>query len=162
MDEIGREKMVTLRYRMKTQFPDGVVRERSEERMSFVFGIETQVPSLERAIEGKRAGDAVSLTVPPAEIYGEHDPALVLEIPKKGLIIQRLKEGQYYRQMKLGSLVSFKVLEVRPDTVMVDFNRPLAGIQVDMDVEILDVKPAHEDEIRAAAEAQARRKIGCG
>jgi FKBP-type peptidyl-prolyl cis-trans isomerase SlyD len=130
--------------------------------MTFVFGVETQIRTLEKAIEGKRVGDAMSLIVPPSEIYGEHDPALIVEIPKKGLIKQRLKEGQFYRQMKMGSLVSFKVLEIRPATVLVDFNKPLTGIQVGMDIEILGVREASADEIRAAAEAQAKRTIGCG
>lgn len=154
--------MVTLRYRMRTHFPDGAVKERDEERMSFVFGVETQAPSLEKALEGKRPGDAVSLTIPPAEVYGEHDPGLILEIPKKGLIKQRLKPGQFYRQMKMGSMVSFKVLEIRPDTVLADFNRPLTGIRVSLEAEVLEVRQAAPDEIRAAAEAQAKRDIGCG
>ncbi|RJR38536.1 MAG: hypothetical protein C4576_22245 [Desulfobacteraceae bacterium] len=161
MNAIRPEKMVTLKYRMTTHLPEGGFDERAEERISFVYGVETQVPALEKAIEGKHAGDAVSLSIPPAEIYGEHDPALIREIPKKGLIKQRLVQGQFYRQMKMGTLVSFKVLEVRPDSVLVDFNKPMAGVKVSMDVEILEVKDATQEEIRAAAEAQARRNIGC-
>jgi FKBP-type peptidyl-prolyl cis-trans isomerase SlyD len=162
MDEIQREKLVTMKYRMTTHFPEGAFEERAEERMSFVYGVETQVPTLEKAIEGRRAGERMSLSIPPSEIYGEHDPALILEIPQKGLIKQRLKQGQFYRQMKMGSLVSFKVLEIRPDTVLVDFNKPMAGIRVNMDIEILDVREATADEILSAAEAQVKRTIGCG
>jgi len=162
MDAIQREKMVTLKYRMTTHLPEGGLDERAEERISFVYGVETQVSTLEKSIEGKQAGDAVSLSVPPAEIYGEHDPALIREIPKKGLIKQRLKQGQFYRQMRMGTLVSFKVLEIRQETVLVDFNKPMAGVRVSMDVEILDVRDATPEEIRSAAEAQAKRNIGCG
>lgn len=162
MDRIQRDRRVTLKYRMKTHFPDGAVKERAEEQMSFIFGVETQIPTLEKALEGKQAGDRLSLVVPPSEIYGEHDPALILEIPKKGLIKQRLREGQFYRQMKMGSLVSFKVLEIRPTTVLADFNGPLTGIQVSMDLEIVGVRVVSADEIRAAAEAEAKRRIGCG
>ncbi|PKN25077.1 MAG: hypothetical protein CVU64_20705 [Deltaproteobacteria bacterium HGW-Deltaproteobacteria-21] len=162
MDEIRREKMVTLKYRMTTHSPEGAFEERTEERMSFVYGVEKQVPTLEKAIAGRSAGEKANLSIPPAEVYGEHDPALILEIPKKGLIKQRLKQGQFYRQIKMGTLVSFKVLEIRPDTVLVDFNKPMAGIRVNMDVEILEVREATGEEIRAAAEAQAKRTIGCG
>jgi FKBP-type peptidyl-prolyl cis-trans isomerase SlyD len=162
MVEIRRETMVTLKYSMTTHFQEGGSNERTEERMSFVYGVETQVPTIEKAIEGRHVGEKLSLSIPPSEIYGEHDPALILEIPKKGLIKQRLKEGQFYRQMKMGSLVSFKVLEVRSDTVLVDFNKPMAGIRVSMDIEILDVREATGEEIRSAAEAQVKRTIGCG
>jgi FKBP-type peptidyl-prolyl cis-trans isomerase SlyD len=50
--------------------------------------------------------------IPPAEIYGEHDPRLIAQIPRKGLLKQRLVQGQYYRQMKKGKLISFKVLDI--------------------------------------------------
>lgn len=161
MQRVGPEKTVSLRYTMQTHTPDGAVKEHSEERMTFVFGVERQVPTLEKALEGRGPGESLSLSLPPSEIYGEHDPALIVEIPRKGLIKQRLKEGQFYRQIKMGTLISFKVLEVRPETVLADFNKPLAGIKVSMNLEILDVRDSTQEEIRAAAEAEGRRKIGC-
>lgn len=162
MDEIRREKMITLRYRMRTHLPAGTVKERPDQQMSFVFGVENQIPTLEKAIEGCRAGEKLSLTIPPSEIFGEHDPSLIVEIPRKGLIKQRLKQGQFYRQMKMGDLVSFKVLEIRSDTVLADFNRPLRGIRVSMEIEILDVRDATGNEIQAAKEKQAIRLGDCG
>ena len=162
MDLIQSRKMVTLRYTLRTGLSDGTSPERPEERMRFVYGVERQVPSLEKAIEGRRTGDRLSLSVPASEIYGEHDPKLVVEIPRKGLIRQRLTEGKFYRQIRKGSLLSFKVLEIRKETVLADFNKPLAGIGASMDLEILDVRDASEEEVRAAAEAERRKRIGCG
>ena len=137
------ERMVTVKYVMTTHLSDGTVKRRPEEVMEFIFGIERQVLTLEKALDGAGIGDRFSIRIPSSEIYGEHDPELILEIPKKGLIKQRIKEGQFYRQMKKGCLVSFKVLEVRQDTLLVDFNKPMAGITVSMDVEF-------------------KRSIGCG
>ncbi|MBN1104257.1 MAG: FKBP-type peptidyl-prolyl cis-trans isomerase [Deltaproteobacteria bacterium] len=162
MATIQSEKRVSLRYVMRTHLPDGTVTDRPEERISFVYGVERQVPTLEKALEGRREGETLSLSIPPAEVYGEHDPVLIVEIPKKGLITQRLKEGQFYRQMKMGTLVSFRVLEIRPDTVLVDFNKPLVGIRVSMDLEILYVRDADQEEIRAARENERKKSIGCG
>jgi FKBP-type peptidyl-prolyl cis-trans isomerase SlyD len=162
MDLIQSKKMVTLRYTLRTILPDGTCPERPEELMSFVYGVERQVPSLEKAIEGRSTGDRLSLSVPASEIYGEHDPKLVVEIPKKGLIRQRLEQGKFYRQIRKGSLLSFKVLEIRKETVLADFNKPLAGIGASMDLDILDVRDASEEEVRAAAEADRRKRIGCG
>jgi FKBP-type peptidyl-prolyl cis-trans isomerase SlyD len=130
--------------------------------MGFVFGVERQAPSLEKALEGAGVGDKLNVRVPASEIYGERDPQLIKEIPKDGLIKQRVKPGQYYRQMKKGCLVSFKILEVRPKTVLADFNEPMAGIAVSMDVEVLDVRAASQEEIKAAREAYLKKKIGCG
>jgi len=159
---IQSEKWVSLRYIMRTHLPGGTIKDHPEERISFVYGVERQVPTLEKALEGRREGEKLSLAIPSSEIYGEHDAALIVEIPRKGLITQRLKEGQFYRQMKMGTIVSFRVLEIRPNTVLADFNKPLAGIRVSMDLEILGVRDADQGEIRAAREAQRKKNIGCG
>lgn len=162
MSEILPEKRVLIRIRTRTRVRGHEIEERAPEEVSFVYGAEPQVPTLDKALEGRRAGERLQLEIPPAEIYGEHDPGLIREIPARGLIRQRLKQGQYYRQMKMGSLVSFKVLEIRGDTVLADFNRPLSGIGVSMDVEILAVKDAAPQEVQEAREAHRRRMIGCG
>ena len=58
--------------------------------------------------------------------------------------------------------ISFKILELQPTTVLADFNEPMAGISVDMDIEVVDVRPASTEEIEAAFEAKVKRSIGCG
>ena len=159
---IAAEKMVTLRHTMSSHLVDGTVKDHPEEKITFVYGVERQVPTLERALEGCGVGDKRSVVIPASEIYGDHDSSLVREIPKKGLIRQRLVEGQFYRQMKMGSLVSFKVVQVTPNTVLADFNEPLAGIRVSMNLEVLRIRDATGSEIEAAAEAQMKKNIGCG
>ena len=160
--DVQPEKMLTLKYAMKTILLDGTIKDHPQEEMTFVFGVERQVPSLERALQGCRQGEKKDMTVPAKEIYGEYDPSLVREIPKKGLVRQRLVEGQFYRQMKMGTLVSFKVKEVRPQTVLADFNEPLAGITVSMAFEVLALRKATRAEIDEAAERQMKKTIGCG
>lgn len=153
---------VSIKYAMKTRLPDGTVKERPIETAEFIYGVESQVPTLENALDGATVGDKFNLHVPSSELYGEHDTDLIREIPKKGLIKQRIKPGQYYRQMKKGCLISFKVLEVRPNTVLADFNKPMAGISVGLEVEVLSIREASKVEIDAAYEAKIKRSIGCG
>ena len=162
MDRVEQDCAVTIRLKMITEISQGVFKERPEDEVRFIFGIEEQVPTLEKALEGAEVGQKFSLQIPASEIYGAHDPLLTREIPKKGLIRQRLKEGKFYRQMKMGSLVSFKILEVRPDTVLVDFNKPMAGISASISGEVVAIRRADKAEIAAAREAQRKKKIGCG
>jgi len=156
------EKMVTLKYTLVSSLLDGTVKNHPQEEMTFVFGVERQIPSMEQALQGCRQGEKKKITIPAKEIYGEYDPNLVREIPKKGLVRQRLVEGQFYRQMKMGTLVSFKVKEVRQQTVLADFNEPLAGIVVSMDFEVLALRNATKAEIEEASERQMKKSIGCG
>ncbi len=161
MDSIQIEKMVTVTYHMMTHLTDGAIKDHREEAITFVYGVERQVPTLERALEGCHVGDRKTVTIPSGEIYGEHDPRLIAEIPRKGLLKQRLVQGQYYRQMKKGKLFSFKVLDLFPRTVLADFNDPLAGIGVSMDLEVTAIRDASPEEVEAAREAQVKRRIGC-
>ena len=162
MDKVQPECAVTIRYVMRSHLTDGTVKERPEEELEFIYGIQRQVPTLEGILEGAVVGDTFSARIPPSEIYGEHDPGLIREIPKAGFIKQRLRAGEFYRQMKKGCLVSFKVLEVKPDTVLADFNEPMAGIAVSIDLEVLGIRKPSEREIEKARDAEFKRKIGCG
>jgi FKBP-type peptidyl-prolyl cis-trans isomerase SlyD len=162
MAVIRPEKMVTLKYTMRSHFVDGTFKDHPAETITFIYGVERQVPSLEKSLEGCGPGEKKSITIPAEEIYGDHDPSLIREIPKKGLIKQRLVEGQIYRQMKMGTLVSFKVVKVGPHTVVADFNQPLAGIKVSMDFEITDIRDATDKEVEKAMEMQMKKSIGCG
>jgi len=161
MDSVQIEKMVTVKFHMMTHLTDGTIKDHQEEEITFVYGVERQVPTLERALEGCHVGDRKSIAIPSGEIYGEHDPRLIAEIPRKGLLKQRLVQGQYYRQMKKGKLISFKVLDLLPHTVRADFNDPLAGIEVSMELEVTAIRDASPEEVEAAREAQVKRRIGC-
>ena len=162
MDRVEQDCTVTIRFTMSTEISPGEFKERPEDEVRFIFGVEEQVPALEKALEGAEAGQKFSLQIPASEIYGAHDPSLIREIPKQGLIKQRLKEGEFYRQMKMGSLISFKILEVRPDTVLVDFNKPRAVFSAAVIGEVVAIRRADKTEIAAAREAQRKKRIGCG
>jgi len=162
MESIEKLRAVTIRLKIEAQLPEGEVQDSVSEEFEFIYGIEHQVPTLEKALKGATAGHQFSLVVPPGELYGAHDPGLIREIPKEGLLKQRVREGQYYRQMKMGSLVQFKVLEIKDDTILVDFNKPTAGISALMEGEVLSVRTPSEEEISKAEENQHKREIGCG
>jgi FKBP-type peptidyl-prolyl cis-trans isomerase 2 len=63
--------------------------------------------------------------------------------------------------MKKGKLISFKVMDLLPHTVLADFNDPLAGIEVSMELEVTAIREASREEVEAAGEAQVKRRIGC-
>jgi FKBP-type peptidyl-prolyl cis-trans isomerase SlyD len=161
MERIEKLSAVTIRLKIMAQLPKGQKQDPVRQEFEFIFGVEHQVPTLEKELEGAQAGHQFNLMVPPHELYGDHDTELIREIPKEGLLKQRVREGKYYRQMKMGSLVEFKVLEIKDDTVLVDFNKPLAGISALMEGEVVAVRKPTEDEISKAEESQRRREIGC-
>ena len=159
---IEKLRAVTIRLKIEPQVAEGKPPEPVRQEFEFIYGVEHQVPTLEKELEGATAGHQFSLVIPPQELYGDHDPVLVREIPKEGLIKQRVREGKYYRQIKKGCLVQFKVLEIRDHMLLVDFNEPMAGVSALMEGEVLAVRYPSEAEISKAEEDQRKREIGCG
>ncbi len=130
---------------------DGRVVDASEpgDPLTYLHGEGQIVPGLESALEGLSAGDRKEVVVAPGEGYGEHDPRGVQEVPRGAFPadfdpqvgMQLTAEGPG------GEPVPFSVREVRPETVLIDLNHPLAGKTLHFDVTVREVRAATPDEI---------------
>jgi FKBP-type peptidyl-prolyl cis-trans isomerase SlyD len=119
------------------------------EPMTYLHGEGQIVPGLEAALEGLSIGDTRQVVLSPDEGYGDHDPSGVQEVqrtafppgfePKIGM--ELTAEGPD------GEPVPFSVREVRPESVVIDLNHPLAGKTLHFDVTIREVRAATPDEI---------------
>ena len=124
----------------------------------FVFGLSSLLPALESGIEGLTVGARKSLTLKPREAFGERDPKAVLEVLRDEFPAD-VAPGDVFDAEEddsadaPGGMVLLRVLEVTPETVVLDRNHPLAGQRVRFDVEVLEVRPAEDDEILAAERA---------
>ncbi len=120
--------------------------------VSFIFGREPIPVIIEKAILGKEKGETVEITIPPQSAYGPHLDYLVKEVDLNSLKHpEKVIPGEWYEEVSpYGSRTFFKVLEVRGDKVIADFNHPAAGKNVIMKVEVLEVRPATAYEIMAA------------
>ena len=150
-------KWVRLRYAQNLILRDGSELCRDPGEVSFVYGIERQMASLDKALEGRQEGDRMVVDIPEEELFGTYDLELVREIPRGGLKKARLKKGSVYREIKQGSLVTFVVKEVYENSVLADFNHPHAGARAQADIEIVEVRDADENDTR-----EARDRMGCG
>ena len=125
---------------------------------SFVFGLGALLPALELAIEGMGAGARKSVTLKPQEAFGERDPKAMLEVLRDEFP-EDVAPGDVFDAEEddssdaPGGMVLLRVMEVTPDTVVLDRNHPLAGQKVRFDVEVVEVRPAEEGEISAAERA---------
>lgn len=120
-----------------------------------VFGYGALLPALEEAIQGMEQGARKQVTLKPEDAFGERDPKAVLEVLRDEFPPD-VAEGDVFDAEEddgpgaPGGMVLLRVLEVTPDSVILDRNHPLAGQKVRFDVEVLEVRPAEESEISAA------------
>ena len=112
-----------------------------DEPTTFVVGDGSVSEGLELALYGLVAGDEQSLTLAPDQAFGPRDEAKVQPMPRSnfgpeielepGLIIGFTTPD--------GHEVAGIVHELRANEVLIDFNHPLAGIEVIFKVEVLEV-----------------------
>jgi FKBP-type peptidyl-prolyl cis-trans isomerase SlyD len=140
--------MVTIEYRVRTTSRDGEITETDLVTCDFVYGVETQYPSVESALINKGPGDRVQVYVPPEEMFGRYDEELVRNLPREDYKEDRLQVGKMYRQMRKKSLVQFLVRELRDDVIVADFNDPRAGTSAEFDILVKAVREATKAELK--------------
>jgi FKBP-type peptidyl-prolyl cis-trans isomerase SlyD len=105
-------------------------------------------PKLEAALAGLEAGGKASVTLAPADGFGEHDPSLIRREPRErlpdGVALGSALHGQAgdgeHRQV-------FRVTALSDTEATLDGNHPLAGRTVELRCEVLEVRAASEEEI---------------
>ena len=116
--------------------------------LAYLHGYENIIPGLEKALEGKAAGDSFKLTIPAAEAYGEWDGNVVTTVPRGSFDgVEGLAEGlELEAQFPNGSQI-VRVVKVTEKEVTVDANHPLAGMDLSFEILIKEIRDATEDEI---------------
>jgi FKBP-type peptidyl-prolyl cis-trans isomerase SlyD len=105
-------------------------------------GYGEMLPALERALEGKAAGDSVLLQLEPEDAFGEYDADLLRVEPAE----------RYGKGIAAGMEVEedsrfYTVTDVADGKVVLDGNHPLAGMALRFSCEILSVRSAKAEEI---------------
>ncbi|WP_271680774.1 FKBP-type peptidyl-prolyl cis-trans isomerase [Thermomonas mangrovi] len=117
------------------------------EPIAILFGHGNIIPGLEKAMDGREAGDSFQATVPAAEAYGERREGLSQRIPKKHFGAQKLEPGmQVVLQTNFGPR-AVTIEKVGMSVVDVDLNHPMAGKDLDFDIEIVEVREASAEEL---------------
>ena len=115
--------------------------------LAILFGHGNIIPGLEKAMEGKEAGDSFKAAVPAAEAYGERREGLSQRIPKKHFGAQKLERGmQVVLQTNFGPR-AVTIEKVGMSVVDVDLNHPMAGKDLDFDIEVVEVREASAEEL---------------
>lgn len=133
---------VKVHYTGKTK--DGEVFDSSRERdpLEFTLGRGQLIPGFEEAILGREPGDKVSICIEPEKGYGQADPELIFTVAKSQVPDTiPLKVGTPLQLSSEQGKMDVVITEVGPEEITLDANHPLAGKDMEFDIEILTVKP---------------------
>ncbi|AKJ03617.1 FKBP-type peptidyl-prolyl cis-trans isomerase SlyD [Archangium gephyra] len=147
--QITKDSVVSIDYRL--HLGDGKIIDESEagDPLVYLHGYEEIVPGLEKALEGKKAGESLKVVVEPKDGYGEYDPDGVEEVPREDFPPDMELEagGIVSATDEDGDDVEFLVKELRPKTVVIDFNDPMAGKTLHFEVTVREVRAATKEEL---------------
>lgn len=140
-------KIVSIHYVLTSD--EGEVLDKSGATpLPYLHGAGNIVPGLERGLSGHGIGDQVKVDVPPQEAYGHHDPEGIQQVPRAAFPEDiELQAGmQFEAHNEAGEAMPIWISEVAGETIMVDFNHPLAGETLHFDVTIADIRDATAEE----------------
>ena len=137
---IAQDKVVGLRFRI-TDGSTGRLLQYGDDLVYLHGGYGGAFAKVERAMEGRRVGDQVDLTLSPDEGYGHHRPNLVLVLPSEEFVGDMPLTGTSVAgELPDGRSLIFTVAGIADGKVTLDANHPFAGKHLVFQFEVLDVR----------------------
>lgn len=142
--QITKHKVAAIHYTLRDN--EGTIIDTSDGRdpLYYLHGAGNLIMGMEEGLEGKQKGDKLQLKIAPEKGYGEIDPEMVQEVPRSAFGGQEVQVGMKFSTNR-GDVVT--VTKVGLENITVDANHPLAGVELNFDVEIMEVREATAEEI---------------
>jgi FKBP-type peptidyl-prolyl cis-trans isomerase SlyD len=154
--QIQKNTVVTLHYKLQEDDAQGEMVEETfgSEPLVFLYGVGQMIPEFERQLSGKSSGQSFAFGIQADDAYGPVDPDAIISLPLDVFAV----DGQIDSDMlEIGSAIPMKdedgnelvgnVVEVLEDEVVMDFNHPMAGINLYFTGHIESVREATASEI---------------
>ncbi len=150
--QIAADKVVSFHYRMSEPGKAVIEDSREGEPVAYLHGHHNLLAGLEEVMQGHKAGDTFTATLAPEQAYGVRRDNAVQRISVKHVYNPGNRKVTY----KPGMVVQVNseegprevtVVKAGFKTLDVDTNHPLAGLTLNFEVEVLDVRDATAEEI---------------
>jgi FKBP-type peptidyl-prolyl cis-trans isomerase SlyD len=145
--QIAQNTVATIDYTLTDDSGEVIDSSKDHGPLTYLHGSGNIIPGLEAALEGKSAGDALSVKIEPDQAYGERDAGLVQAIPRDEFPDDDIEVGMQFRTDSRSGPRIVTVVEVNDETVTVDANHPLAGQRLSFEVKVVKVRDATADEL---------------
>lgn len=133
----------TVKVHYTGKLEDGTVFDSSQGHgpLEFTIGAGELIPGFASAVVGMEPGDSKTETVPPADAYGPYYEEMVFEAARSQFPPDI--EPEVGQQLQVhgddGQTFEVVVTEVSEDSVTLDANHPLAGMELTFDIELVEI-----------------------
>lgn len=142
--QITKDKVAAIHYTLRNGEGEVLDSSAGRDPLTYLHGAGNLIMGMEEGLEGKVTGDKLNLKIAPEKGYGVKDSSLVQKVPRSAFGDQKLEKGMQF-QTGQGQVVT--VTETGLESITVDANHPLAGVELLFDVEIIDVRDASAEEL---------------
>ncbi|MGB0839431.1 MAG: FKBP-type peptidyl-prolyl cis-trans isomerase [Chitinophagales bacterium] len=153
---IAKNKVVLVSYQLTDASNDATIIEnvKADSPFAFLFGAGSLLPEFERNLKGKKAGDDFHFTIPAAQGYGVSDKNAIVDLPKSQFALEgQMGAGQIHLEQLItvedqhGRRFEGKIVAIKEDFITLDFNHPLADIELRFKGKVIQVRDASPEEI---------------
>ncbi len=145
---ITQDQVVSIHYTLRDDAGEVIDASAAGAPLAYLHGHGNLIPGLERELTGKSAGDRLQVKIAARDGYGEYDSALVQRVPRRALKgVPNLKAGMRLQTQGVNGARAVTVTQVVGDMVTLDGNHPLAGKNLNFEVQIAAVREATAEEL---------------
>jgi FKBP-type peptidyl-prolyl cis-trans isomerase SlyD len=145
--QVGKDTVVGLRYQLFGT--DGELIEETEEAVEYLHGgYGGMFPAVEKALDGKKAGETCRVRLAPDDGFGDYDADLV-HVEPRDKFPENVAVGMQFQGEgeESGESVVYTVTEIAEGKVVVDGNHPLAGQTLHFECTVTSVRAASAEEV---------------
>jgi FKBP-type peptidyl-prolyl cis-trans isomerase SlyD len=131
--------VISLEYTVKLEGGQVVDTNVGANPLTYTHGANQIIRGVESAVEGMEMGEAKQAVVTPTEGYGDADPNAFAEVPKDKLPREIEVGTQLHGKDASGREIRPVVSAIKDETVLLDFNHPLAGKTLYFDLKVINI-----------------------
>lgn len=133
----------TVKVNYTGTFSNGEVFDTSKGRepLEFKVGAGQMIPGFEKAVLGMSKDEVKNITIPASEAYGEPKAEMLQKVSKDQLPSDlKPQVGQELAStLPNGQQMIVKVAEVNDDNIVIDANHPLAGKDLNFEIQVMEI-----------------------
>ena len=133
----------TIKVHYKGTLNDGTLFDSSEGRepLEFEVGSGMVIKGFDDGVMGMKVGDKKSVNIPAKEAYGDPNPEMIFDFEKAQIPNDiPLEVGGTLNMHNVQQTVPVKIVEVAETTIKLDANHPLAGQDLNFDLELVNIQ----------------------
>jgi len=136
---VTKGKVISLEYTLKLDEKQVVDTNVGKDPLTYTQGTNQIIRGVEAAVAGMTVGETKHVILEPADGYGTINPRAFQEVPKEKVPKEAKVGTQLHGKDAKGRTIEPIVSEIRDNTVLLDFNHPLAGKTLFLDVKVVNI-----------------------